>query len=123
MSFVDKVIHTLDSYTDTPYFEDEIEGIKKYIKVLINTRGDEVELLSLSDLNISAKNLAVVLSEKIYSIIATYERRIKIVSIEYDESFAPWQLIFFIRFHYYNDKFREYGMQITFKNNRYCEIT
>lgn len=122
MSFIDKVIHTLDPYTDTPYTEDTIESVKAHIKALINTHDIGTGLLSLGDLDISAKNLAAVMSEHIYHIISNYERRIKVLKIEYDETLAPWQLVFFMRFCKSNDYFKEYSMQITFRNNRYCEI-
>lgn len=121
MPFVDRVIHTLDSYAQTPYVENKLEDVKEHIKALMNTR-DDMGLESLCNLDINAKNLGVIMSEKIYNIVSKHEYRIHILSIEYDETFAPWQFNFFIRFHYHNNTFQEHSMQITFRNNRYCEI-
>lgn len=121
MPFVDRVIHTLDSYAQTPYVENKLEDVKEHIKVLMNTR-DDMGLESLCNLDINAKNLGVIMSEKIYNIVSKHEYRIHILSIEYDETLAPWQFNFFICFHYNNNTFQEHSMQITFRNNRYCEI-
>lgn len=121
MPFIDRVIHTLDSCAQTPYVENKLEDVKEYIKVLMNTR-DDMGLESLCNLDINAKNLGVIMSEKIYNIVSKHEYRIHILSIEYDETLAPWQFNFFIRFHYNNNTFQEHSMQITFRNNRYCEI-
>lgn len=122
MSFIDKVIHTLCNRNDTLYVENWLESVKEHIRVLINSKDDDFGLLSLGDLDISAKNLAVTISERLYYVISMYEHRIKILSIEYDEALAPWNLSFFIRFCYSGDSFKEYSMQINFRNNRYCEI-
>ena len=40
MPFVDRVIHTLDSYAQTPYVENKLEDVKEHIKALMNTRDD-----------------------------------------------------------------------------------
>ena len=79
--------------------------------------------LSLEDLDINTKNLALLMSEKIYHLINTYEIRAKILNIEYDESFAPWQISFFMRMrHVGGDLLDDFNIQIVFKNNRYCDV-
>ncbi len=122
MSFIDKVIHTLDDCKDDSYIEDDLHSIKEHIKVLINSKDDNKGLSSLGELDLNVKNLSVLMSEKIYHIISTYEHRIRILSIEYDDLLSPWQLTFFIRFCYINDNFKEFSIQIIFRNNRYCEV-
>ncbi len=122
MPFIDKVIHNLDPYVNTEYFEDEIHSIKEHIKVLINSKDKNTDLLTLGDLDINAKHLAIVISEKVYHIISTCECRVKVLNIEYNETLAPWQLIFFIHLCFSNNHFKEFNIQITFKNNRYCEV-
>lgn len=122
MSFIDKIIHTLDECKDDLYVEDDLNSIKEHIRVLINSKDDNQGLSSLSDLDLNVKNLSILMSEKIYHIISTYENRIKILSIEYDDALSPWQLTFFIRFCYSNDSFKEFSIQIIFRNNRYCEV-
>lgn len=121
MSFIDKVIHTLDEYKDSAYVEDKLQSIKEHIMVLINSK-DNIGLLSFSDLDLNVKNFSILMSEKIYHIISSYEHRIQILSIEYDDTLAPWQLIFFVRFCYSSDNFKEFTIKIIFRNNRYCEV-
>lgn len=38
MSFVDRIIHVLDEYADSEYFENPIQAIREHIKSLINTK-------------------------------------------------------------------------------------
>ena len=99
MSFVDRIIHVLDEYADSEYFESPIQAIREHIETLINTKEDAQELLSYNDLDLNIKNLAIVMSERIYDIVSMYECRAKIVSIEYDETLAPCQLKFFLTLH------------------------
>lgn len=121
MSFIDRVIHVLDPHSNAPYVESEIDSIKKHIGVLINSK-DVIGLLSLDNLNIGAKDFGVIMSEKICNIIAAHEHRIQILNIGYDSTLSPWQTNFFVRFRCTNDRFKEYNIQLIFKNNRYCEI-
>lgn len=121
MSFVDRVIHALDEYVDSEYFENPIQAIREHIETLINTKEDAQELLSYNDLDLNIKNLAIVMSERIYDIVSTYEYRAKIVSIEYDETLAPWQLKFFLTLQY-NKDLTNFNIQIIFNSNRYYEV-
>ena len=118
MSFVDRVIHILDDTRTDTYYEDCICAIKEHIEVLLNAK----EQSAFYDLDLNTKNLAAVVSDQIYRLITAYERRVQILGIEYDEILMPWQLRFFVRFCYRHDNFREFSMQIVFKNNRYCEV-
>lgn len=121
MSFVDRVIHALDEYVDSEYFESPIQAIREHIETLINTKEDTQELLSYNDLDLNIKNLAIVMSERIYDIVSTYEYRAKIVSIEYDETLAPCQLKFFLTLQY-NKDLTNFNIQIIFNSNRYYEV-
>lgn len=121
MSFVDRVIHVLDEYVDSEYVESPIQAIREHIETLINTKEDTQELLSYNDLDLNIKNLAIVMSERIYDIVSTYEYRVKIVSIEYDETLAPWQLKFFLTLQY-NKDLTNFNIQIIFNSNRYYEV-
>lgn len=121
MSFIDKVIYTLDE-THSTYLEDTTKAIKDHINTLINAKSRDIDFLSLCDLDLNAKNLAVVMSNRIYQIISKYEHRARILSIEYDETLSPWQLNFFLRFCYGQDRFKEFSIRIIFRNNRYCEV-
>lgn len=121
MSFVDRVIHVLDEYVDSEYFESPIQAIREHIETLINTKEDTQELLSYNDLDLNIKNLAIVMSERIYDIVSTYEYRAKILSIEYDETLAPWQLKFFLTLQY-NKDLTNFNIQIIFNSNRYYEV-
>lgn len=120
MSFIDKAIKRLDECRHGEYVEDIIESTREHIEALLNTRDEYLGLLLYGDLNLNAKELALTISEKIYSIITTHEHRITILNIEYDETLAPWQLKFFLRLRYGDDT--NFGMQIIFGHNRYCEV-
>ncbi|TLD86152.1 MULTISPECIES: hypothetical protein [Helicobacter] len=128
MSFVNKIISQLHPYADSAYFEDRTKTIKDHISILMNTKNEGISLmnfadLSLEDLDINTKNLALLMSEKIYHLVNTYETRAKILNIEYDESFAPWQISFFMRMrHVGGDLLDDFNIQIVFKNNRYCDV-
>ena len=121
MSFIDRVIHVLDEDLDSEYFEKPIQAIREHIKSLINAKEEAQELLSYDDLDLNAKDLAIIMSEKIYNIVSTYERRVKVVSIEYDETLVPWQLKFFLTLQY-NKDLTNFNIQIIFNNNRYYEV-
>lgn len=121
MSFVDKVIHLLDEYADSEYFENPIQAIREHIKSLINTKEDSKDLLSYNDSDLNIKDLALKMSEKIYNLVSTYEKRVKIISIEYDETLVPWQLKFFLTLKYNRDS-TNFNIRIIFNNNRYYEV-
>lgn len=121
MSFVDRVIHVLDEYVDSEYFESPIQAIREHIETLINTKEDTQELLSYNDLDLNIKDLALIMSEKLYIVISTHEHRVKILSIEYDETLVPWQLKFFLTLQY-NKDLTNFNIQIIFNSNRYYEV-
>ena len=121
MSFIDRVIHVLDEDLDSEYFEKPIQAIREHIKSLINAKEEAQELLSYDDLDLNAKDLSIIMSEKIYNIVSTYEHRVKVVSIEYDETLVPWQLKFFLTLQY-NKDLTNFNIQIIFNNNRYYEV-
>lgn len=121
MSFIDRIIYVLDEYTDYKYFENPIEAIKEHIKSLINTKEDAKELLSYNDCDLNVKDLAIKMSEKIYNIVSTYEHRVKILSIEYDDTLAPWQLRFFLTLQH-NKDLTNFKIRIIFNNNHYYEV-
>lgn len=51
--------------------------------------------------------------EKLYTIISTHEHKVKILSIEYDETLAPWQLKFFLTLQY-NEDLTNFNIRIIF---------
>lgn len=129
MSFLDRIFYTLnDEHAGTPYQQNIYQDIKNNINVLLNAKLDDYlslmdeDLSSLADLNLTSKNLANIMSSRIYEIISKNERRARILSIEFDDSLAPWQLMFILRLHYNSQPNREFSVNIIFRNNRYCEI-
>ncbi|EPS0829481.1 type VI secretion system baseplate subunit TssE, partial [Campylobacter jejuni] len=40
----------------------------------------------------------------------------------YDNNLSPWQLSFIVKCFFQDDRFKEFNIEIIFKNNRYCEV-
>ncbi len=130
MSLLDKIIHNLDDQnTNVVFYENEIDEIKKHIKVLLNTRLDDcisVNKLGFGDIyniNIGSSELCATMANEIHRLITNYENRIKILFMSYDNQLNPWQLSFYIHCNLIRDRFNEFEMCITFRNNRYCEVS
>lgn len=129
MSLLGKIIHQLDEqYQNIPFYHNEIEDIKNNIQVLLNAKLDDCIVandLGLSDVvefNLNASDLSSKMAKEIHFLISKYERRIRILSIRYDNSLTPWQLSFFLQCNLFEDHFKEISLEIVFKNDRYCEV-
>ncbi|MWV61582.1 type VI secretion system baseplate subunit TssE [Helicobacter saguini] len=129
MSFLDRIIHNLDSqYSGIQYQENIVKEIKEYITILLNAKIDDcVSLNSLgmpdiSFLNVDSSELCILMAKEIRNILQEYENRIRLLSISYDSSLSPWQLDFDILCCFTNDRFSEFNIHIIFRNNRYCEV-
>ncbi|QKF91456.1 GPW/gp25 family protein [Campylobacter sp. CCUG 57310] len=129
MSLSDRVLYVLsDENKDKPYHQDLLKDIKENISVLLNSKLDDC--ISSSDMgfpdisffSIDSKDLCQIIGKEIYNLIKKYENRIKIVSMNYDDSLKPWQLTFDIAYVYETDLFKEFNIRVTFRNNRYCEV-
>lgn len=130
MSLLDKLIHTLGTQNaGVPFYEDILKDIKNNIGVLLNARlddyvgaGDLGILNDMAELGLNSSKLCLMMAKEITRLITKYEKRIRIVSVDYANTLSPWQLSFFIKCTLSDDAFKEYGIEIIFKNNRYCEI-
>ncbi|TKX30619.1 type VI secretion system baseplate subunit TssE [Campylobacter aviculae] len=129
MSLLDRLIHELDDQnTHVPFYQNDFEDIKNNIKVLLNSKLDDclsardLGLINLTDLNLNSSELCTSMAKEIQKLISIYEKRIQVVSITYDNSLSPWQLSFILKCLFHNDSFKEFGIEIIFKNNRYCEV-
>ncbi|EGK8097737.1 type VI secretion system baseplate subunit TssE [Campylobacter lari] len=129
MSLLDKIIHSLDEqYKNIPFYQNEFQEIKNNIQVLLNAKLDDclsVEdfgLSSMENLNLSSTELCLNMAKEIHKLISKYEKRIVINSITYNDSLKPWQLSFLLKCVFCNDNFKEFAIEIIFKNNRYCEV-
>ncbi|QWU80755.1 type VI secretion system baseplate subunit TssE [Campylobacter novaezeelandiae] len=124
MSFLDKIIHNLDEQNSKAFIEDKYKDIKNNIKALLNTKLDDClsinDLGIHTDLNLSANELSSNMAKEINYLISKYEKRIKIISINYDYSLSPWQLSFLLKC--IDDEMKEINYEIIFKNNRYYEV-
>lgn len=130
MSLLDKLIHHLDEqYQQVPFYQNEVEDIKNNIQVLLNANLDDcivandLGLSNAIELNLNSKDFCLKMAKEIHFLINKYEQRIRVLSISYDNSLGPWQLSFILKCALYSDSFKEFSIEITFKNNRYCEIT
>lgn len=129
MSLLGRIIHQLDEqYQNVPFYQNEFEDIKNNIQVLLNTKLDDcvvandLGLSNVLEFNLNASDLCYKMAKEIHFLINKYERRIKILSINCDDSLHPWQISFFIRCNFYNDSFKEFSLKIVFKSDRYCEV-
>lgn len=129
MSLLDKVIHTLDEqYKSVPFYKDELRDIKGNIQVLLNSKLDDClvandfGLIDIIESNINTSDLCFKMAKEIHFLIKKYERRIRILSINYDDSLTPWRLSFFLKCNFVDDSFKEFSLEIVFKNDRHCEV-
>lgn len=129
MSLLDKLIHELDEQnTHIPFYQNDFEDIKNNIKAVLNAKLDDcfsarnLGMSNLVELNLSSNELCVSMAKEIQKLINIYEKRIKIVSISYDNGLSPWKLSFILKCFFHNDSFKEFDIEIIFKNNRYCEV-
>ncbi|MCW1360960.1 GPW/gp25 family protein [Campylobacter sp. US33a] len=129
MSLLDKLIHELDEQnTHVPFYQNDYEDIKNSIKVLLNAKLDDCYTIkdlgmpNLIDSNLNSNELCVSMAKEIQKLIVLYEQRIRIISITYDNSLSPCQLSFFLKCTFCDDNFKEFNIEIIFKNNRYCEV-
>ncbi|RDU62927.1 type VI secretion system baseplate subunit TssE [Helicobacter didelphidarum] len=130
MSLLDRVIHNLDEqYKGVEYHENLIKDIKNHIHILLNSKLDDcmsmnaLGLPDISQANLDSGEFAVFMAREIQSLLQQYENRIILLSISYDNSLSPWQLSFDIRCYFSDDRFSEFNIHITFRNNRYCEVS
>lgn len=129
MGFIDKVVHKLDDqYKGIEYRNDKISEIKKNIEALLNTNADDCISISNSGFNndsnisIESSELCNAIVDRIENLIHEYEKRIVIISANYDNSNMPWKLSIDLQCHLSNDRFNEFHIIIDFSNNRYCEV-
>lgn len=129
MSLLDKIIHKLDEqYQNIPYHKNEFDDIKDNIQVLLNTKLDDcviandLGLYNVVESNLNAGDLCFKMAREIHFIISKYEQRIRVLSIRYDNSLSPWQISFFLQCNFVEDAFREFNLEIAFKNDRHCEV-
>lgn len=129
MALLDKIIHKLDSQlAKIPFSQDDLQDVKGNIQVLLNSKLDDCltandfGLLDVIESNINTSDLCLKMANEINFLIGKYERRIRILSIRYDDSLTPWRLSFFLRCNFFNDSFREFNLEIVFKNDRHCEV-
>lgn len=129
MALLDKIIHKLDSQlAKIPFNQDDLQDVKGNIQVLLNSKLDDCltandfGLLDVIESNINTSDLCLKMANEINFLISKYERRIRILSIRYDDSLTPWRLSFFLRCNFVDDSFREFSLEIVFKNDRHCEV-
>lgn len=129
MSLLDKVIYQLDDqYQNVPFYQDELKDIKSNVQALLNVKlGDclvanDLGLSNVVEFNLNASDLCLKMAKEICFLIDKYEQRIRVLSIRYDNSLAPWRILFFLRCNFSKDHFNEFDLEIVFKNDRYCEI-
>ncbi|MGH2267945.1 type VI secretion system baseplate subunit TssE [Campylobacter taeniopygiae] len=129
MSLLDKLIHELDDQnTHVPFYQNDFEDVKNNIKVLLNSKindcytAKDLGMPNMTDINLSSSELCISMAKEIRKLIDSYEKRIRVVSITYDNSLSPWQLSFIAKCFFQEDRFKEFSIEIIFKNNRYCEV-
>ncbi|RDU61962.1 type VI secretion system baseplate subunit TssE [Helicobacter sp. MIT 14-3879] len=129
MSLLDKLIHNLDEQnTYIPFYQNDFEDVKNNIKVLLNSKindcytAKDLGMPNMADINLSSSELCISMAKEIRKLIDNYEKRIRVVSITYDNSLSPWQLSFIAKCFFQDDRFKEFSIEIIFKNNRYCEV-
>lgn len=129
MSLLGKIIHQLDDQCQNiPFYQNELEDIKSNIQALLNTKLDDcitandLGLSNVVEFNLNASDLCFRMAKEIHFLISKYEQRIRILSIRYDNSLTPWRISFFLQCNFSEDHFKEFSLEIVFKNDRYCEV-
>ncbi|ECL3020130.1 type VI secretion system baseplate subunit TssE [Campylobacter jejuni] len=129
MSLLDKLIHNLDEQNiHIPFYQNDFEDVKNNIKVLLNAKINDcyavknLGMPNMADINLNSNELCISMAKEIRKLIDSYEKRIRVVSITYDNSLSPWQLSFIVKCFFQEDRFKEFSIEIIFKNNRYCEV-
>lgn len=129
MGLINRLIHGLNKeYAHTPYSSNLIHEIKQNIKFLLNTHPNDcvsianAGLLHLSQSCIEKSELSKQMGQEISKIIGEYEKRVRILSLHYDNSSMPWKLSFMLSCSLSHDSFQEFNLSIDFYNNRYCEV-
>ncbi|MBR2494576.1 type VI secretion system baseplate subunit TssE [Helicobacter sp.] len=129
MSLLGKIIHHLDDQCQNiPFYQNEFDDIRDNIQVLLNTKLDDcmttndLGLSNIIDFNLNSSDLCIKMAEEIHTLIGKYEQRIRILSIHYDNSLSPWQILFFLQCNFFRDHFKEFSLKIVFRNDRYCEV-
>ncbi len=129
MSLLGKIIHQLDDQCQNiPFYQNELEDIKSNIQALLNTKLDDciiandLGLSNVVEFNLNASDLYFRMAKEIHFLISKYEQRIRILSIRYDNSLTPWRISFFLQCNFSEDHFKEFSLEIVFKNDRYCEV-
>lgn len=125
MSLLDKLIHHLDEQnTHIPFYQNDFEDVKNHIKALLNSKLNDcyavknLGMPNIIDIHLNSQELCISMAKEIKKLIDHYEKRISILSITYDNSLSPWQLSFIIKCFFENDRFKEFSVEIIFKNNR-----
>ena len=115
MSLLGKIIHQLDDQCQNiPFYQNELEDIKTNIQALLNTKLDDciiandLGLSNVVEFNLNASDLCFKMAKEIHFLISKYERRIRILSIRYDNSLTPWQISFFLQCNFFQDHFKEF---------------
>lgn len=129
MSLLDRLIHELDEQNiHIPFYQNDFEDIKNNIKAVLNTKLDDcfsarsLGTSNLTELSLNSSELCISMAKEIQKLINIYEKRVKIISISYDNSLSPWKFSFILKCLFHNDSFKEFNIEIIFKNNRYCEV-
>ena len=129
MGLITRLIHNLnEEHFYAPQSNTLIAEIKQNIKFLLNTNPNDcvsvlnIGLLSLSQSSIEKGELSKQMGQEISNIINEYEKRVRILSLDYDMTHMPWKLSFMLSCCLSDDSFKEFGLCIDFYNNRYCEV-
>lgn len=129
MGLINRLIHNLnEEYANVPHTPNLIAEIKQNIKFLLNTNPNDcvsvpnIGLLNISQASIEKSELSKLMGQEIVNIIEEYEKRIRILSLHYDDTNMPWKLSFVLACCLSNDRFKEFNLSIDFYNNRYCEV-
>lgn len=129
MSLLDRIIHSLDEQRKgVPFHKNKFKDIKDNIALFLNAKLDDclsandLGMNDIIELNLNGSELCSIMAKEIHHLIGKYEPRIKILSIRYDNTLSPWQLSFMLECVLHDDNFQQFGIEIIFKNNRYCEV-
>lgn len=128
MSFVDKMIFTLDEQNQgLKYIGQELEDIKINVQTILNGKIDGFD--SIFNLDIDSLNIATTsfefcsyIAKQIHFLISKHEKRIIIKNINYDDSLKPIKMVFMIYGHHYLNVNHQIIIKINLMNNRYCEV-
>lgn len=128
MSFVDKMIFTLDEQNQgLKYISQELEDIKINVQTILNGKIDGFD--SIFNLDIDSLNIATTsfefcsyIAKQIHFLISKHEKRIIIKNINYDDSLKPIKMVFMIYGHHHLNVNHQIIIKINLMNNRYCEV-